>query len=124
MEDKLKVLVIDDEKAILDLFEFTLQFLGHTVVCAGSWEKAAEVLQTGPFDIAFLDIVMPDKDGVEILEEIKRVHPDLPVVMMSGYSVSEKRIRAVEAGAYKCLNKPFEVDHIKEVIKQATGKDV
>ena len=124
MEDKIKVLVVDDKKIIGDLFEFTLGYSGHNIKIVNNAEEALAVLQKETFDIAFVDIVMPDKDGVELLKLIREFAPKLPVVMMSGYSVADKRAKAQQLGAVTCLKKPFELDDVKRVVKLAIGKDI
>ena len=122
--DKIKVLVIDDKKIIGDLFDFTLGYSGHKITVTQSAQQALDLVKREKFDIAFLDIVMPEKDGVSILEEIKANAPDLPVVMMSGYSVDEKRNRAQNLGAVACLKKPFEMDDVRKIVKVTLGKDI
>ena len=122
--EKLNILVVDDKKVIGDLFDFTLGFSGHTITVVDTAKAALDSIKDKSFDIIFLDIVMPEKDGVEILREIKAVSPHLPVVMMSGYSVEERKIKAEELGAVTCLKKPFEMDDVKKVIKNALGRDI
>ena len=67
---------------------------------------------------------MPDKDGVQVLRDVKQAAPGLPVVMMSGYSLEEQRQQARSLGAFTCLKKPFELEDIRRVIKEAAGKDI
>ena len=122
--DKIKVLVIDDKKIIGDLFDFTLGYSGHQIKWVPNAEEAIELVKSENFDIAFLDIVMPGRDGIATLEAIKLVSPDLPVVMMSGYSVDDKRDRSKELGAITCLKKPFEMDEIREIVRSALGKEI
>lgn len=122
--DKIKVLVVDDKKIIGDLFDFTLGYGGHDITCVNTAEEAIDAVNNEEFDIAFLDIVMPEKDGVSLLEDIKTIRPNLAVVMMSGYSVDEKRKRANELGAVTCMKKPFEMDDVRKVVKEAIGKDI
>ena len=122
--NKLNVLVVDDKKVIGDLFDFTLGYGGHLITIVDNAGAALEAIKSKKFDIAFLDIVMPVKDGVELLSEIRTLAPDLPIVMMSGYSVDDRKKRAKELGAVTCLRKPFEMDDVKKVIKEATGKDI
>ena len=122
--EKLNILVVDDKKVIGDLFDFTLGFSGHAIPVVDTANAALDSIKGKSFDIIFLDIVMPEKDGVEILREIKAVSPHLPVVMMSGYSVEERKIKAEELGAVTCLKKPFEMDDVKKVIKSALGRDI
>ena len=122
--DKIKILVVDDKKIIGDLFDFTLGYSGHDITVVNNARDALDAVKKNRFDIAFLDIVMPERDGVAILEDIKTAAPDLPIVMMSGYSVEDKRIRAKELGAVTCLKKPFEMDDVRKIVKVAIGKDI
>ena len=95
----MNVLVIDDKRVIGDFFDFTLGYYGHTIKVVHDSDEAIKEASQGNFDVAFLDIIMPKKDGLEVLAEIKKMMPGLPVVMMSGYSVEEKRTRAQALGA-------------------------
>jgi len=122
--NRIKVLVVDDKKVIGDFFDFTLGYFGHEITVINDPHEAARMAQTRPFDIAFLDIMMPQKDGVEVLKEIKSSVPGLPVVMMSGYSLQERRDLAKELGAVGCLKKPFELDDVRRVVKEALGKSI
>ncbi len=122
--EKVKVLVVDDKKIIGDLFDFTLGYSGYDITVVDNAAAAIAAVKNKEFDIAFIDIVMPDKDGVSILQDIKAITPKLPIVMMSGYSVEEKRSKAKDLGAVTCLKKPFEMDDVKKVIKVAIGKDM
>lgn len=122
--DKIKVLVVDDKKVIGDLFDITLGYSGHEIEVLQDLNKIPEVLDKGEFDIAFVDIVMPEKDGIAVLEQIKSIRPELPVVMMSGYSVEDQRDRAQELGAVTCLKKPFEMEDVRRIVKMAIGKDI
>lgn len=121
---KLKVLVVDDKKVIGDLFEFTLGYNGHQVKIVENAEDAIHLMQKEPFDIAFLDIVMPGIDGVQLIGEIRKLDAHIPLVMMSGFSVEYKKQMAKTLGAVAFLRKPFEYDDIKRVIKIALGRDV
>ncbi len=122
--DKLRILVIDDQKVIGDLFDFTLGFSGHLVTIFDNASDGLAAVKEKEFDIVFLDMVMPDMDGPEVLEEIKKLAPGLPVVVMSGYSVEDKKTKARELGAVTFLKKPFEMDDVKKVIRETLGKDV
>ena len=122
--DKIKILVIDDKKIIGDLFEFTLGYNGHDITVVHNAKDAMDAVKNNIFDIAFLDIIMPDKDGVAILKDIKEVAPKLAVIMMSGYSVEDKRLKALELGAVTCLKKPFEMEDVKKAVKLAIGKEI
>ena len=122
--EKIKLLVLDDKRIIGDLFEFTLGYGGHTIKCVHSAQEALDAVQKEHFDIAFIDIVMPDKDGVAVLKELKSANANLPIVMMSGYSVLDKREEASRSGASACLNKPFEMDDVRRIVKDVLGKEI
>ena len=120
----IKILVIDDKKIIQDFFDFTLGFYGHQITVVHDPAEVIGLIKEKSFDIVFLDMIMPEKDGIEVLKDIKSIRPNLPVVMMSGYSIQEKRDEAVRLGAQGCLKKPFEVEDIRKIIKQVIGRDV
>ena len=120
----LKILVVDDKKVIGDFFILTMGYYGHHITVVHDLHHTLEAIKKNNFDIAFMDMMMPDKDGVEVLKEVKALAPKLPVVMMSGYSLDDKRQQAVRLGAVDCLKKPFEVDDIRRVIKEAIGQEV
>ena len=122
--EKIRILVVDDKKIIGDLFDFTLGYSGHDITVVDNAAAALEAVKNKEFDIAFIDIVMPGKDGVAILQEIRAIVPKLAIVMMSGYSVEEKRNKAQDLGAIACLKKPFEMEDVKRVIRAAIGKEV
>ncbi len=119
----LKVLVIDDKQIISDVFEFTLGKLGHAITWVDNAAEALEIAK-GEFDLAFLDIVMPEKDGVALAQEMKKINPALPIVMMSGYSVQEKKEKIKELGVALCLDKPFSMEEVRAIVKDAIGKDI
>jgi DNA-binding NtrC family response regulator len=122
--NRIKVLVVDDKKVIGDFFDFTLGYFGHEITVVNDPMAAANATREKIFDIAFLDIMMPQKDGVEVLKEIKGIVPNLPVVMMSGYSLQERRDEAKECGAVECLKKPFELDDVRRIVRATLGKSI
>ncbi len=120
----LNILVVDDKKVIGDFFMLTMGYYGHHITVVHDLPHTLEAVKHHQFDIAFMDMMMPGKDGVEILREVKAVSPGLPVVMMSGYSLDEKRRQAALLGAVECLKKPFEVDDIRRVVKETIGQEI
>lgn len=124
MANRIKVLVVDDKKVIGDFFDFTLGYFGHDITVVHDPREAVKVVQQQDFDIAFLDIMMPEKNGVEVLREMKNVVPQLPVVMMSGYSLQEMKDEAMQLGAAWCLKKPFELDDVRQVMNVTLGKNI
>ncbi|MBF0489454.1 MAG: response regulator [Candidatus Omnitrophica bacterium] len=120
----IKILVVDDKKVIQDFFDFTLGYYGHQITVVHNPKEVVGLIKEKTFDIVFLDMVMPERSGIEVLKDIKSESPHLPVVMMSGYSVQEQKDEAVRLGAQGCLKKPFELEDIRLVIKQVINRDV
>ncbi len=124
MAEKLNILVVDDKRVIGDLFEFTLGHRGHRVVYCDQARLACEAVKREDFDIAFIDVVMPGIEGEDVYKTINKIAPNLPIVIMSGYSVDDKRKEAIEMGAVACLKKPFEMDEAIKIIKGIFGKEI
>ncbi len=81
----MKVLVVDDEKNILKLYQAELEDEGYTVVTANSGKEAIEVFEKENPDIVTLDILMPDMDGIQVLRQMKEKKPQIPVIMLTAY---------------------------------------
>ncbi len=119
------ILVVDDEPDVADLFRqrFRREARQGTYVMhfAGSAEEALERLagEIKPELMVILsDINMPGMDGLTLLGEVKRSHPDLPVLMITAYGDDERRRRADELGAANFLTKPVDFDQLKEQLRQ------
>jgi len=124
MTDKIKALVVDDKRITGDMFGFMLSGDIHDVTVVQSADEALGHIKKNDYDVVFLDIIMPGKDGIETLEEIREIKPRLPVIMMSGYTVEDKRSRIHDLGVSACLEKPVEMNTVREVVKAALGKDI
>ena len=118
----LRVLVVDDELAIRDLLRSTVEALGHEVICVEDGHKAIKKVKEEPFDIVFLDMVIPGMDGLEILATIKKMNSDLPVVMMTGFSLEGEMQKAIKLGAVDCIYKTFDRVEGREVISRLLKK--
>jgi CheY-like chemotaxis protein len=108
MKSQLKILVVDDDSdnalSLAELF----QMEGHEVRVALSGQEAIDACIHDAFDLAFIDVMMPGKNGVESFIEIRRLRPDARVFMMTGYSVEELLRQAVSEGAMGYIEKPFD----------------
>jgi DNA-binding NtrC family response regulator len=118
----MKILIIDDDLEICDMLKTFFESLGHEAktVSIGS-DALKQVVMIEP-DVVFLDIRLPDKDGIDLLKEIKEVNKMLPVVVMTGYKEAEKVIDAFRFGALDCLLKPFNFDYIKNLLMHVKVK--
>jgi DNA-binding NtrC family response regulator len=109
----MNILIIDDDSEILDLLESFFTSLGHSVTTVTNSIDGLKDITTKIFDLVMLDIVLPERDGISVLQEIKKIDPNLPVVMITGYREADKVIEAFRNGAFDCLLKPFNFDYIK-----------
>ncbi len=114
-----KILVADDELSMREFLKILLTKEGHEVTCAADGEEALAFFQSHPFDLLISDIKMGKVGGLELLGKVKESRPNLAVVMITAYGSPEDAIAAMKAGAYDYLTKPFKVEEIKTVIRNA-----
>lgn len=115
------ILVVDDEAEIRSSLEEILAEEGYSVAGAGSAAEALVLLQDVPYDVVLLDIWLPDRDGLEVLADMRRLDPELrpEVVIVSGHGTIETAVKATKLGAYDFLEKPLSLDRTLIVIKNA-----
>ena len=119
MENKANILVVEDEQdMLLGLHKF-LSKQGYSVQTAENGSIGAEKLKKSSFDIVITDLKMPGIDGIELLRRIKESHSDTIVVMITGYGTVESAVEAMKLGAYDYIAKPFNMEHVRMVIKRA-----
>jgi CheY-like chemotaxis protein len=113
-----RVLVVDDEASIQRLLQVCLEYLGCTVDIAVNGKDALAKLARAAYHGVILDLTMPGgMDGLAVLRSIRRSHPMLPVVMMSGQPADEVVPAAMAAGAQSCLLKPFDISQLERTVK-------
>ena len=106
------ILIIDDEVNLRRSFSLILQRVGYKVTCACSAQEGLQLLSAGPYDLAFLDIKMPDRSGMSILPEIRQQHPEMPVLILTAHASLDTAIEAVRQGARDYLLKPIDPQQI------------
>jgi DNA-binding NtrC family response regulator len=111
------ILVVDDNKDFADVFCDILRTNNYEAESCYGGVQAVEKVRRGNFDIVFLDIRMPEMDGIETLKEVKRLKPDTMVIMMTGYSVDELVHKALEEKASDIIYKPFEISKVLSLIQ-------
>lgn len=114
----LKVLVVDDEEDIVEVLQDRLEAYGFTVVTAGTGAEALRKLAVERFDGIFLDIKMPEMDGIEALQQIRRKDTKIPVIIVTASSTEEAALRAIDKGATDYILKPFEWEELKAKIEK------
>ena len=104
----MRVLLVDDEESLRVTLAGNLELEGHEVLEASDGHQALEVLRNEKVDLVLSDIRMPGLGGVELLQHLRRSHPDLPVLLMTAYTADDQLDTAVMAGVFAVLKKPFD----------------
>ncbi|MDD4183769.1 MAG: response regulator [Candidatus Omnitrophica bacterium] len=110
--EKKKVLIVDDEIEIVDFLSRFLQRLGITAIKANSGEEALKKYNELHPDFIFLDIQMPDKDGLTILKEIKKIDDSVKIIMITGKDDEELQAKAKKYGALDYITKPLDLGEL------------
>jgi DNA-binding NtrC family response regulator len=116
------VLVVEDEALIRWSIAETLARRGHTVVEAGNASSAVRALHDAgdkPIDVVLLDFRLPDSNDLDLLAAVRRLVPDSAVVMMTAYGTPEITQHALDLGAYRVVDKPFDMDGLESLVIEA-----
>jgi len=116
---KEKILVIDDEAGIRSSLKGILEDEGYNVTVTDTGEKGLEIFRSENFDLIFLDIWLPEKNGLEILSDIKNYEDNSQVVMITGHGSVESAVKATKLGAYDFLEKPLSLEKVVQTVKNA-----
>ena len=112
-----KIMVIDDEKIIRDVF--VTVFDEYKIIPAVDAQQALNILNhSNDIDLIVLDMMMPGLRGAELLKEIKKINPNYKVIVLTGYSSQEKTIEALRSDIDACVEKPFDIENIKQVFEK------
>ena len=114
-----KIMVVDDEEAIREVVSTLLESQGFQCTTAANGRIAAETFRNDTFDLVLSDIVMPEMDGLKLLNEIRSQDPDVPVIMVTAMHDISIALEAIRAGAYDYILKPFEKDQLQLSVRRA-----
>jgi two-component system, cell cycle response regulator len=117
MSEKISVLLVDDDQSLLDVLKDRLVLEGFACATASTAASAIERIDQQSFDIMIADIVLPDREGLELSETAKRKKPDMAVIIMTGYISDFSYDKAVAAGASDFIKKPFSLNELIARIK-------
>jgi CheY-like chemotaxis protein len=121
MTEKIKILMVDDEEQFRKTTSKILTRKGYETTPAGSGEEAVDILRKTPHDVVVLDIKMPGMDGHETLAELRKIDPDVPVIMLTGHGALTSARESLKRGAFDYLNKPCDMDLLAAKIRDAYG---
>lgn len=122
--DRPRILVVDDEQAVRDLLAKTLTMADYDVDAAPDGASAIERLRAVEYDLLITDLKMPGMDGLSVIREARRTAPDLPVIIITGYSTEASAIEAINLGVAGYLTKPFRLPRILAATARALGEPV
>src|SRR6266571_5048048 len=117
---QIRILIIDDEADVCSFFRRLLTKRGYEVTTATNEPEALRALAENRFNVAMVDLKLPDTDGLTLLQLIKARQPACEVIIMTGYSTVKTAVAAMQQGAYEYLEKPFDnIDEIEALIEKA-----
>jgi len=119
---KEKILVADDEQSMREFLDIMLRKEGYKVSLASNGEEVIKLIEKDIFDLILMDIRMPRLDGISTLKKVKTISPEAIVIMITAYASADTAIKAMKEGAYDYITKPFKVEEIKLIIKNALEK--
>ncbi|OGF47688.1 MAG: hypothetical protein A2452_03400 [Candidatus Firestonebacteria bacterium RIFOXYC2_FULL_39_67] len=115
------ILVVDDEQDICDVLTIFLKKEGYETDIAKLGRDAITKFKEIKPTLVFLDIKLPDIDGIEVLKNIKEINPGIPVIMITAFRDAERVVSAFRLGAYDCIFKPFDFKYIKTAMMTSIG---
>ena len=118
MSTKPRILIVDDEPDMLTGCSNILAALGNKPVPIAEGSLALELIKNEEFDLIFCDLLMPDIDGMQIIEDVQKFSPQTPIIIFSAYGTIDRAVAAMRAGAFDFIEKPFDTNRIKIVIEK------
>ncbi len=117
-----QILIVDDELIARENLEHVLRKEGYEVVAEESGAAALAILKKREFDLVMTDLRMQQVDGMQILERTKKLYPDTEIIMITGYATVTSAVEAMQKGAYHYLPKPYKIDEVRILVRQALEK--
>lgn len=117
MSREIKILIVDDDKDICDYMEILLSQAGYTVETQTDPHKAVEQVKTQDFHVVVLDIMMPELDGMEVLEEIRKFDNDIAVIIFTGNPSVDTAVQSMKFNVADYIKKPFAVDEFTDTLE-------
>ncbi len=121
---KINLLLVDDEEQFLRSTTKRLEVRDFNVIAVNRGDKALEAARQQPVDVALVDLKMPGMNGEQTLEALKKEHPWMEVVILTGHGSIDSAVECTKIGAYSYLQKPCELDRLLEVLAEAYKKKV
>lgn len=114
-----RLLLIEDDVTFSGMLAKFLERHGYQVICCSHAREALKRIEDNGFDLVFTDLRLPDEDGISVLSKLKKLKPELPVILMTGYAQVSTAVEAMKKGAFDYISKPFNQEEVLEVLKNA-----
>jgi len=122
MDKKESILIVDDDESTCRSLALIFGKKGYEIETAGTGQETLEKARERFFNLALLDIRLPDTDGVELIASLKEMHPDMVIIMVTAYASLETAIRALNDGASAYLTKPLNMDRVLTIVTESIKK--
>src|SRR3954463_10087257 len=119
LPEKKQVLIVDDEPNLRKILAAQLSRDGYDVMLAEDGEQGLSLLREHHIDLVITDLKMPKVDGMTLLREAIKEHPDLPIVMITAHGTVDTAVEALKLGAFDYLTKPFDKDEVRQIVAKA-----
>ncbi|PIE66640.1 MAG: response regulator [Deltaproteobacteria bacterium] len=114
----MRILIVDDDAMVVRSCRRILELEGVEIQSADNVEDGLTILTAGEVDLMLTDIKMPGQDGFELIKQARKIQPELPILMMTGYLTAETIEAGQRAGADNCIAKPFTPDELIQAVRQ------
>lgn len=118
----MKILIIDDERAIRNALKDILEFENHQVTLASDGKEGLDIALNNSFDAIFCDIKMPEMDGIEVLSQLTKANIEAAIIMISGHGSIDTAVECIKKGAFDFIEKPLDLNRVLITLKNATDK--
>lgn len=122
MQENPKILLVDDDEDIREILGVILGKNGYQITMVESGAMAIEAVKNEPFNLAIIDLNLPDLTGLEVSKKINEINEDIITIIITGFASLETAVEAMNAGAYSYIVKPFNIDAVVTTAKQAIEK--
>lgn len=113
-----RILIVEDEQTVQTFVERALRHCGHETVAVGDGLAALAALREGGYDLLLTDIVMPGLDGIALALKASKDHPELKILLMTGYAAEKQRAHNLDALIHGVIEKPFTLEQICAAVKE------
>ena len=104
----MKILIVDDDSNLLEIIKMRLESSDYEVVTVQKEEDALKAVKVQPFDLSIIDLQLAKRNGISVMEDVHKITPNIPVIILTAYGSIESAVEAMQKGAYSYLTKPFD----------------